>query len=84
MRWHGVGRLLALEEQPVPRPREREVLLREEGDFVLWEPGVPHRWQAEGPTIVVTVRWPSLPGDSRDVGRRGVRVMGCWVIGGWL
>jgi hypothetical protein len=47
---------------------EHEVLLEKEGDYVLWEPGVPHRWQAESPTIVVTVRWPSLPGDSRDMG----------------
>lgn len=46
---------------------EREVLLVREGDFALWEPGVPHFWQAEGPTIVVTVRWPSLPGDSVGV-----------------
>ena len=47
---------------------KHEVLLEKEGDYVLWEPGVPHRWQAEGPTIVVTVRWPSLPGDTRNVG----------------
>ena len=47
---------------------EREVLLAEEGDYVLWEPGVPHLWQAETPAVVVTVRWPSLPGDSRVVG----------------
>ena len=47
---------------------EREVLLSQEGDYVLWEPGVPHRWQAETPAVVVTVRWPSLPGDSRDEG----------------
>jgi hypothetical protein len=46
---------------------EREVLLAREGDYVLWEPGVPHLWQAEGPAVVITVRWPSLPGDSRDV-----------------
>ncbi len=46
---------------------EREVLLSHEGDYVLWEPGVPHRWQAEAPAVVVTVRWPSLPGDSRHV-----------------
>ena len=46
---------------------EREVLLSEEGDYVLWEPGVPHLWQAETPAVVVTVRWPSLPGDSREV-----------------
>jgi hypothetical protein len=29
---------------------------------------VPHLWQAETPAVVVSVRWPSLPGDSRDVG----------------
>lgn len=44
---------------------ERDVLLSQEGDYVLWEPGVAHYWQAEGPTIVVTVRWPSLPDDQR-------------------
>ena len=46
---------------------EREVLLAKEGDYVLWEPGVPHLWQAETAAVVVTVRWPSLPGDSWDV-----------------
>jgi hypothetical protein len=49
---------------------EREVLLSKEGDYVLWEPGVPDLWQAETPAVVVTVRWPSLPGDSRDLRRR--------------
>ena len=47
---------------------EREVLLSQEGDYVLWEPGVPHLWRAETPAVVVTVRWPSVPDDSRDVG----------------
>lgn len=47
---------------------ERDVLLAQEGDYVLWEPGVAHDWQAEGPAVVVTVRWPSLPGDSRTTG----------------
>jgi hypothetical protein len=45
---------------------ERDVLLSHEGDYVLWEPGVPHLWHAETAAVVVTVRWPSLPGDSRD------------------
>ncbi len=44
-----------------------EVLLEREGDYALWEPGVPHHWQAEGPTIVLSIRWPSLPGDSIPV-----------------
>ena len=51
---------------------QREVLLAQEGDYVLWEPGVPHTWQAEAPAVVVTVRWPSLPGDSRDEGDRAM------------
>ena len=46
---------------------DREVLLEREGDYALWEPGVPHHWQADGPTIVLSVRWPSLPGDSVTV-----------------
>lgn len=44
---------------------ERDVLLAQEGDYVLWQPGVPHHWQAEAAAVVVTVRWPSLPDDSR-------------------
>ena len=43
--------------------RDRTVLLREPGDYVVWGPGEDHSWQA-GPveSVVVTVRWPSLPG----------------------
>jgi quercetin dioxygenase-like cupin family protein len=53
---------------------ERVVWLEREGDFVRWLPGVPHFWQADGPTVLLTVRWPSLPGDSYAVasGSRGV------------
>jgi mannose-6-phosphate isomerase-like protein (cupin superfamily) len=43
--------------------RDRTVLLREPGDYVVWGPGEDHSWQA-GPaeTVVLTVRWPSQPG----------------------
>ena len=41
---------------------QREVRLEREGDYVLWEPGVPHYWEAEEDTLIFTVRWPSLPG----------------------
>jgi quercetin dioxygenase-like cupin family protein len=44
-----------------------DVVLAREGDYALWQPGIPHDWQAEGPTVVLTVRWPSLPGDSVDL-----------------
>ncbi|MGI9145641.1 MAG: signal peptidase I [Chloroflexota bacterium] len=41
-----------------------EALLAEPGDYVLWPPGLAHRWQIEKEqTIVLTVRWPSHAGD---------------------
>jgi quercetin dioxygenase-like cupin family protein len=38
------------------------VVLTRPGDYVLWGPGVDHSWLAEQESVVVTVRWPSLPG----------------------
>ncbi|GGL03683.1 signal peptidase I [Mangrovihabitans endophyticus] len=45
------------------RLRDRTVVLRQPGDYVVWGPGEDHSWRA-GPreTVVLTVRWPSLPG----------------------
>jgi hypothetical protein len=45
----------------------REVQLSRRGDYVLFPPGVPHGWTADTDSIVVTVRWPSGPGDSVEV-----------------
>ena len=42
---------------------DRDVVLAREGDYVLWPPGVPRHWAAEAPTVLLSVRWPSLPGD---------------------
>jgi hypothetical protein len=46
---------------------DREVWLEREGDFALWRPNVPHFWHPDGPTVIVTVRWPSVAGDSYPV-----------------
>ena len=46
---------------------DRDVLLAQEGDYALWEPGIPHHWTAETAAIVLTLRWPSLPADSVPV-----------------
>ncbi len=51
---------------------DRDVLLAQEGDYVLWRPGVPHFWQAEAPAIVLTIRWPPLSGDRRATEVPGV------------
>jgi hypothetical protein len=40
----------------------RTVLLAEQGDYVVWGPGVDHSWHAEQESVVMTVRWPSVPG----------------------
>ncbi|MGW5400689.1 signal peptidase I [Streptomyces sp. NPDC003952] len=40
----------------------RNVVLAEQGDYVVWGRGVDHSWYAEEDSVVLTVRWPSLPG----------------------
>ncbi|MEU3255112.1 signal peptidase I [Streptomyces sp. NPDC006997] len=40
----------------------RSVLLADQGDYVVWGEGVDHSWCAEEDSVVLTVRWPSVPG----------------------
>lgn len=40
---------------------EDAVVLAEQGDYAIWGPNVDHRWSAEADSVVITVRWPSLP-----------------------
>jgi hypothetical protein len=45
-----------------------ETLLCQPGDYAVWGPGVAHRWRIEDDdTVVLTVRWPSRPGDAADL-----------------
>ena len=46
---------------------ECEILLSREGDYALWLPAVPHYWSAEEESVIVTVRWPSVSGDSSGI-----------------
>jgi len=39
----------------------RSVLLAKQGDYVLFR-GVSHSWEAEEASVVLSVRWPSVPG----------------------
>ncbi|QIR37946.1 signal peptidase I [Tolypothrix sp. PCC 7910] len=43
---------------------DQEIVLSREGDYVLWCAGVPHTWIAESDCTILTIRWPSKPGDS--------------------
>jgi hypothetical protein len=40
---------------------DREIVLEKEGDFVLFGPGMPHSFRSVLESLVVTVRWPSMP-----------------------
>ena len=51
---------------------ENTVVLSEPGDYVIWAPGVPHRWIAVEPSVSISVRWPSVPDDTVELSN-GVR-----------
>jgi len=40
---------------------DEEVVLSQEGDYVLFGPDVPHSFRSEEESLVLTVRWPSIP-----------------------
>lgn len=35
--------------------------LKRQGDYAMWGPGIDHSWEAKEDSVVITVRWPSLP-----------------------
>ena len=37
--------------------------LLQQGDYAIWAPGVPHRSVALDDSVILTVRWPSIPSD---------------------
>jgi quercetin dioxygenase-like cupin family protein len=48
----------------------KECILSHEGDYVIWPAGMPHRWAVTEDALVLTMRWPSTPGDYKEI-RRG-------------
>lgn len=36
-------------------------VLAQPGDYAMWGPGIGHSWQAEADSVVLTIRWPSVP-----------------------
>ena len=47
---------------------DREAVLAEPGDYVLWGRGVDHSWEAEQDSVMLIVRWPSMPGYQTEGG----------------
>jgi quercetin dioxygenase-like cupin family protein len=46
-----------------PHTKAESVTLSNPGDYVFFAPGVCHTWKANQKTTVISVRWPSIPGD---------------------
>lgn len=38
---------------------EGSATLAQQGDYIMWSPGIDHTWHAEETSTVITVRWPS-------------------------
>jgi hypothetical protein len=36
-----------------------DVVLRQQGDYVVYGPGVPHTWFADEDSTIITIRWPA-------------------------
>ena len=45
---------------------DQEVALEREGDFVLFGPEVAHSYRSVEESLILTVRWPSLPARSEE------------------
>lgn len=44
----------------------KECTLSQVGDYAIWSAGVPHRWAVVQESLVLTVRWPSVPDVFRE------------------
>ncbi|MGD0705125.1 MAG: signal peptidase I [Trebonia sp.] len=49
---------------------DRSVVLAKQGDYIVFH-GASHTWQAEEEWVVLSVRWPSLPGYDQVSQERG-------------
>lgn len=45
----------------------QEIVLEKEGDYVYWDRGVVHSWSVQEESLVITIRWPSIPGDQKKI-----------------
>jgi len=48
------------------------VLLEQQGDYVMFGPGIQHQSTALEPSLFLTIRWPSRAGDCQAVERNGL------------
>ena len=45
-------------------PKEnKKIILTKKGDYLFYDAGVAHSWRAIENTTIISIRWPSIPGD---------------------
>lgn len=44
----------------------KEVILEKEGDYLFFPKGVDHTWETLEDTLMLTIRWPSIPQEKSD------------------
>ena len=49
--------------------KKKEIILKKEGDYVYWDEGVSHNWKVFEESLIIAIRWPSIPGDQKKVKR---------------
>ena len=47
--------------------QKKEVVLSKVGDFAFWDAKVYHTSEALTDSVILTIRWPSVAGDQRDI-----------------
>ncbi|MCX6729889.1 MAG: signal peptidase I [Candidatus Portnoybacteria bacterium] len=47
--------------------QNQDVVLKKEGDYVIWGPGIVHMGKAVKDTVLITLRWPSLCRDDVEI-----------------
>ncbi len=52
--------LLVSGEYGIKFEDQAEIVLDNEGDYVIWNPNIPHSTHAYADTLLITIRWPSL------------------------
>lgn len=52
------------------RDSEEKKILRVQGDYVYFPPGVNHYWEAIEDTVTMTIRWPSVHGDQEPLSQQ--------------
>lgn len=62
------GRFRLRFRDPADPSAVETVELAEAGDYALWDRGVEHDWEAVADSVVLTVRWPSVPRDQTKGG----------------